>query len=549
MGYVSLSSARHHFGVSGKTLYRWEASGKVTVKRSPGNRRLFLVDDPQPQYEPTRESVVYVRVSSSKQQDDMRRQEKYLLDQHPGSRVVRDIGSGLNFKRKGLLSLLERSEEGLLRRVVVASEDRLCRFGFDLLAWQFKRHGVELLVCDKADKSPEAELAEDVLAVIQVFGCRWNGKRSYNRAVSLMHETSVYNKMRLRNMITPAEVNQDNLWLLETPKDIRAGAVFEAAKNIKAAFTNKARGNIENFKMGYRSRKKEDSCGWTINVPKTALKVKGERCLQVYRDSCPWLFQTLGRIGPLSMDCKIQFDGMRYFLIVPYERHVVSPRREGVIALDPGVRTFQTAYSPDGHCYELGRSCCRRLEALCVHLDRLISLASVTPKTLRRTKWAMGLRIKKLRRRLQSLRDEMHYKAADYLTRTAHIILLPTFETKDMTRRTTRRLRSRTVRNLSLLSHYKFKQRLIAKAAVRGVKVLQVSEHYTSKTCGRCGSIHETLGGRRVFKCPRCGVVLDRDCNGARNVLLRAMREEPPSRGAMQDGATVDMPCLAWTNE
>ena len=179
MGYVSLSGARHHFGVSGKTLYRWEASGKVTVTRSPGNRRLFLIDDPQPQSEPRRESVVYVRVSSSKQQDDMQRQEKYLLDQHPGSRVVRDIGSGLNFKRKGLLSLLERSEEGLLRRVVVASKDRLCRFGFDLLAWQFNRHGVELVVCDKADKSPEAELAEDVLAVIQVFGCRWNGKRRY----------------------------------------------------------------------------------------------------------------------------------------------------------------------------------------------------------------------------------------------------------------------------------------------------------------------------------------------------------------------------------
>jgi predicted site-specific integrase-resolvase len=73
MGYVSLSGARNHFGVSGKTLYRWEASGKVAVKRSPGNRRLFLIDDSEPQLEPRRESVVYVRVSSSKQQDDAMR--------------------------------------------------------------------------------------------------------------------------------------------------------------------------------------------------------------------------------------------------------------------------------------------------------------------------------------------------------------------------------------------------------------------------------------------------------------------------------------------
>ena len=364
-----------------------------------------------------------------------------------------------------------------------------------------------------------------------------------------MNETASYNKLYLRNLITPAEVNGDKPWLLETPKDIRAGAVFEAAKNVKAAFTNLARSNIEHFSMGYKSRKKEDGHGWTIDIPKSALRLRGLRHLQVFGDYCPWVFETLSRIGPLGMDCKIQYDGVRYFLIVPYERRVVPPRREGVIALDPGVRTFQTAYTPDGNCYELGRGCCRKLEALCIHLDRVISRERSVPKRLRRTKWAMRMQIRKLRRRLQDLRDELHYKTSEFLTRTASVILLPTFETRDMTRRTTRRLRSRTVRNLSLLSHYKFKQRLIAKAAVRGVRVMEVSEHYTSKTCGKCGYMHETLGGRRVFECPRCGVVLDRDCNGARNVLLRAMREEPPSRGAMRDGATIDISCLAWKNK
>ena len=346
-----------------------------------------------------------------------------------------------------------------------------------------------------------------------------------------MNETASYNKLYLRNLITPAEVNGDKPWLLETPKDIRAGAVFEAAKNVKAAFTNLARSNIEHFSMGYKSRKKEDGHGWTIDIPKSALRVRGLRRLQVFGDYCPWVFETLSRIGPLGMDCKIQYDGVRYFLIVPYERHVVPPRRQGVVALDPGVRTFQTAYTPDGNCYELGRGCCRKLEALCVHLDRLISRESSVPKRSRRTKWALRTQIRKLRRRLRDLRDELHYKTAEFLTRTANVILLPTFETRDMTRRTTRRIRSKTVRNLSLLSHYKFKQRLIAKAAVRGVRVMEVSEHYTSKTCGRCGYMHETLGGRRVFECPRCGVVLDRDCNGARNVLLRAMREDPPRGG------------------
>jgi hypothetical protein len=85
-------------------------------------------------------------------------------------------------------------------------------------------------------------------------------------------------------------------------------------------------------------------------------------------------------------------------------------------------------------------------------------------------------------------------------------------------------LGSKTVRQMSFLSHYKFKQRLIAKAAVRGVKVLVVSEHYTSKTCGSCGRLKEDLGSAKTFRCDHCAAVLDRDCNGARNILLRAIR-------------------------
>jgi putative resolvase len=75
-----------------------------------------------------------------------------MLDQYPGHTVVSDVGSGLNFKRKGLLSLLEQSERGLVQEIVVASKDRLCRFGFDLLAWIFERHGVKLVVLQQVSR-------------------------------------------------------------------------------------------------------------------------------------------------------------------------------------------------------------------------------------------------------------------------------------------------------------------------------------------------------------------------------------------------------------
>jgi putative resolvase len=176
MGYVRIAEASQYFGVCSKTLLRWEAAGQLQVKRTPGNQRLYDLSDVHPTI---KEPVIYARVSSFKQKNDMERQIQYLLSKYPGHSVVRDVGSGLNFKRKGLLSLLERVEKGLISQVVVASKDRLCRFGFDLLSWNFQRHGVDLVVLDQEDKSPEAELAEDVLAVVQVFACRWNGKRRY----------------------------------------------------------------------------------------------------------------------------------------------------------------------------------------------------------------------------------------------------------------------------------------------------------------------------------------------------------------------------------
>jgi IS605 OrfB family transposase len=365
-----------------------------------------------------------------------------------------------------------------------------------------------------------------------------------------MNETSVFHKHYLRDLITPQEVCGHVPWLLDTPKDIRAGAVFVAAKNAKAAFTNLRNGNIQHFEMSFKAKKKEDANGWTIEIPKTAIKVRGERRLQIYGSYGAWDFETLGRMGPIEKDCKIQFNGARYYLLVPYIRKtsyaagsLASEIRESVASLDPGVRTFQAVYTPNA-VYELGNGSATRLHSFALQLDKLLSFRTRIPKEHRRGKRAFALRILKTRLKMQNLRDEMHYKTAEFLTRTAKIILIPEFKTREMSRRFRRKIGSKTVRGLSLLSHYKFRQRLIAKAAERGVKVMVVSEHYTSVTCGRCGAMRRDLGRSKIFKCRACDLVIGRDHNGARNVLLRALRDIVPS-GALQDGAMVDMPCLA----
>lgn len=89
----------------------------------------------------------------------------------------------LNFKRKGLLTLLERVLSGNVGMVIVAHKDRLCRFGFDLISWLTKRSNCEILVLNNYALSPEREMLEDVLAIIHVFSCRLYGLRKYRQKI------------------------------------------------------------------------------------------------------------------------------------------------------------------------------------------------------------------------------------------------------------------------------------------------------------------------------------------------------------------------------
>lgn len=188
-GVYSVGQAAQLFGVHEQTIRQWANAGKLQYFRTPtGQRRIVTndtrtvaTDEPQQQHKTKegRYKAVYCRVSSSKQKDDLQRQIQHMSSLYPEHRVYSDIGSGINFKRKALVALLDDALGGLVEEVVVASRDRLCRFAFELFEWLFQRGGTKITVLQQGDGTPESELAEDVLSVIQVFCCRRNGKRRY----------------------------------------------------------------------------------------------------------------------------------------------------------------------------------------------------------------------------------------------------------------------------------------------------------------------------------------------------------------------------------
>jgi putative resolvase len=184
MSYVKLREAVERTGLHPHTLRKYADSGEIPSIRTPAGQRLFDIDRFVGNQHPAH-TIVYARVSSRKQQDDLERQIAYLKAKEPAAEVISDIASGLNFKRKGLRAILERCLQGDQLTVVVAHRDRLARFGFELIAWLIERNGGQVVVLSKsAHTSPTDELFQDLLAVLSVFGARMHGLRKYRDQIA-----------------------------------------------------------------------------------------------------------------------------------------------------------------------------------------------------------------------------------------------------------------------------------------------------------------------------------------------------------------------------
>ena len=243
-------------------------------------------------------------------------------------------------------------------------------------------------------------------------------------------------------------------------------------------------------------------------------------------------------LGPLRMaeavparqkECRLVKERGWYWLVVPHPAQcdIETPSGDGVVALDPGVRTFLTYFS-ETDCGKIGHRAFGRIQRLCHHLDDLISRTDTEPNHQRRRR--MRRAQDRLRQRIINLVDELHWQVARWLTSTYRVILLPTFETQDMTARAGRKIHSKTARMMLSFRHYEFKRRLRWKAWQRGAVVIDVNEAYTSRTRSWDGTLDARLGGARVIR-DQTGFGMDRDVNGARGIFLRALGDSPFLRG------------------
>lgn len=179
-------------GKSVQTLQRWDREGILKAHRSQTNRRYYTHE----QYleyigqkaTAEKKNIVYYRVSSSGQKDDLLNQKEALEEfcQAKGLEVsewLSDIGSGLNYKRRDFLSLMEMVERGEVATIIIAHKDRLVRFGFEWFELFCKNHGTNIIIMNQESLSPEEEMTKDLLSIIHCFSSRLYGLRKYKKKI------------------------------------------------------------------------------------------------------------------------------------------------------------------------------------------------------------------------------------------------------------------------------------------------------------------------------------------------------------------------------
>jgi predicted site-specific integrase-resolvase len=173
--------AREILKFSDSTLRRWGEEGKISFTQHGklGHRRYNITDLIGKGKKEGGLNICYCRVSSYDQKGDLERQIQHMREKFPDHTIIKDYGSGLNFKRKGLKTILDHSFKGNLQEVVVTHKDRLCRFGYDLLQYVFEEtSGAKIVVLNEKVQTPREELVEDLLSITTVFSSRLYGMRS-----------------------------------------------------------------------------------------------------------------------------------------------------------------------------------------------------------------------------------------------------------------------------------------------------------------------------------------------------------------------------------
>lgn len=190
MQYLTPQQVYKQFGYHPKSLADWADQGKIEFVKSPGGHRRYALSSLENLQgkKDDRAIVLYARVSTRTQLEALDSQIKYLGQHYPGSELVKDIASGMNWKRKQFIKLMERVAQKEVKIIVVGHKDRLCRFGFEFVEWFCNLNDCSIVVLDNKKLSPHEELMQDFMSIMHCMSSRLYFLRAYQKKIQIDYD-------------------------------------------------------------------------------------------------------------------------------------------------------------------------------------------------------------------------------------------------------------------------------------------------------------------------------------------------------------------------
>ena len=365
--------------------------------------------------------------------------------------------------------------------------------------------------------------------------CLGASRYFYNQGVAMVEKKlkqgdhTVFNRQILRRLVMKrdSELNENDKmnWQKDRPYDTRDEAIADVLVAYKSAFTNLRNGNIKSFNISFKSKKNKTTESFKVNID--AFNFEN---MTIFSSR---LNKNVRKLKFKKQELKNFKKPEQFFIVLktrPNYWYICFPQIKEKpiydnpvyksVFLDPGVRTFQSFYSPDGICGKIANGQFQdQLEKLAKKHDQLHSCISNCHVS--KTKRHLKDRCAKLRLKIKNKVDNLHWQTCSFLCKTFQNIFLPLFEVSKMVEGSP--LGSKITRKMLQLSHGKFRERLKWYGQTKNRNVYIIDEYYTTKTCGNCGIINPNVGSSKTFKCDHCHYKVDRDLGAARNICLRLM--------------------------
>ena len=351
---------------------------------------------------------------------------------------------------------------------------------------------------------------------------KWFGVRRYiyNKCLSSIKKNECnenLKELRSKN-INNSNYKTENTWMLDYEYDLRDEALQDLMKNIKSnREKQKLSDNPIHFKMKFKSKKMEKTKNESISVLGKKWNKDNNFYSSIFRPD------KLKSAEPLPEQLLytsrlIKTPTNKYFLSIPKAAEITSDnqaREESMLFIDPGVKTFLTGYDPSGKIIICGERDVSRIARLLYYKRILFSKQMKANKCRKRKSFRLAcLRIGE---KIENLVDELHKKLSKWLCENYKHIYIPRLNFHKCNK-----LDKRSKAKMASLRHCSFVDRLLNKSKVYpNCNVIEVNEAYTSKTCSRCGWQHDKLFNNNIFKCDKCNLVIGRDINASKNIMLR----------------------------